>query len=159
MYTIYHIPEGSKIGCTDNLRRRMKRHGNPDYEILEEHTCIHEASERERELQKQYGYKVDHRLYSETAGIGSRGGRAAAENSGKASHASKLESGYYETETFYNAVNAAGKARRGLTYEQAQEIRKLYATGNYSKLGLAKQFKTNSGSIDLIVRNRTYKQP
>ena len=58
MYYIYHIP-GVKIGCTQNLKRRMKEHKYPNYEVLETHIDIEIASERERQLQKQYGYKID----------------------------------------------------------------------------------------------------
>jgi hypothetical protein len=50
---------------------------NGDYEILEEHTDIDEVSRRERELQRQYGYPVDHNLYSNTAALAlKKGGRA-----------------------------------------------------------------------------------
>lgn len=61
-YTIYHIP-GVKIGCTANLEVRMKWQGFTEWQILEEHTDIYIASDRELELQKQYGYKVDDRPY------------------------------------------------------------------------------------------------
>jgi hypothetical protein len=55
MYYIYHIP-GVKVGCTKNLTTRMKRQGFSEYEILETHTDIDIASNREIELQNQYGY-------------------------------------------------------------------------------------------------------
>jgi hypothetical protein len=58
MYYIYHIP-GVKIGCTTNPKGRTKNQGFTEYEILETHTDIKLASKRERELQKEYGYKVD----------------------------------------------------------------------------------------------------
>jgi hypothetical protein len=57
-YIIYHI-RGVKIGCTSKIKRRMEQQGNPEYEVLEIHTDIEEASKRERELQEQYGYRVD----------------------------------------------------------------------------------------------------
>ena len=57
-YYIYHIP-GIKIGCTSDLNKRMADQGFTDWNILEEHTDIHVASDREIELQKEYGYKVD----------------------------------------------------------------------------------------------------
>lgn len=62
MYYIYHI-KGVKIGCTDNVERRMEQQGFTDYEILEEHFNIFEASKREIYLQKKYGYKVDNIPY------------------------------------------------------------------------------------------------
>jgi hypothetical protein len=57
-YYIYHIV-GVKIGCTKNLKHRIKSQGFTEYEILEEHTDINLASDRERELQRKYGYQVD----------------------------------------------------------------------------------------------------
>lgn len=67
IYYIYHLPhfvhkDGmiGKIGCTAQLvKNRVKKQGYTEYEILEEHTCIFCASDREIELQKQYRYKVD----------------------------------------------------------------------------------------------------
>ena len=61
-YTIYHI-NGVKIGCTSQLKKRLSDQGFTNCEILEEHTDIYEASNREIELQKQYGYRVDDVLY------------------------------------------------------------------------------------------------
>jgi hypothetical protein len=55
MYYIYHIP-GIKVGCTSNLKNRMKQQGFTEYEVLETHTDIDIASDREIELQNQYGY-------------------------------------------------------------------------------------------------------
>ena len=61
-YYIYHIP-GIKIGCTSDLEKRMSDQGFTEWEILEEHTDIYEASDREIQLQKDYGYRVDKVLY------------------------------------------------------------------------------------------------
>lgn len=55
MYYIYHI-EGIKIGCTKDLKRRMKDQNFKSYEILESYDDINIAAERERELSIQYGY-------------------------------------------------------------------------------------------------------
>jgi len=57
-YTIYHIP-GVKIGCTNNLKKRLKQLKLKDCEILETHTDIDIASNREVELQIQFGYTRD----------------------------------------------------------------------------------------------------
>ena len=62
MYYIYHI-KGVKIGCTGNAKRRVKEQGYTEYEVLETHTDIVTASEREIELQKEYGYEVDDTPY------------------------------------------------------------------------------------------------
>jgi|TARA_R100000030_G_scaffold84036_2_gene67114 NTP pyrophosphatase (non-canonical NTP hydrolase) len=64
-YYIYHIP-GKKIGVTCDLNNRVtvqQGYGPGEYEILETHTDIDAVSIRELQLQKAYGYKVDHRLY------------------------------------------------------------------------------------------------
>jgi len=65
IYYIYHII-GKKIGCTSQPKKRIKRQGFHNYEILEQHTDIIVASDRERELQKEYGYKVDGKPYWQT---------------------------------------------------------------------------------------------
>jgi hypothetical protein len=61
---IYHI-FNKKIGCTNNVTYRMRCQNvkEGEYEILEEHTCEFIASEREIELQKQYGYPIDRMPY------------------------------------------------------------------------------------------------
>lgn len=64
MYYIYHIP-GKKIGCTKNPKRRLSEQNTNVYEILEIHNDIDIASNRERELQNQYGYKLDKILYKD----------------------------------------------------------------------------------------------
>ena len=81
-YYIYHIP-GVKIGCTKNLKHRIKSQGFIEYEILEEHYDINLASDRERQLQRKYGYQVDSgtNVYSNTfSNMGKKGG---AKNSDK----------------------------------------------------------------------------
>jgi len=64
-YYIYHIP-GKKIGVARNLHNRVtKAQGYlpHEYEVLEESDDIFYVSNREIELQKQYGYPVDKTLY------------------------------------------------------------------------------------------------
>jgi hypothetical protein len=74
MYHIYHI-KGVKIGCSTEPDVRVAKQGYTDYEILETHLDIDVVSGRERELQKQYGYKVDSIPYSTTIKITSKGGK------------------------------------------------------------------------------------
>ena len=63
-YFIYEVP-GVKIGCTTNPKHRIEEEqGFHNWIILEEHTDIVLASEREIQLQKEKGYKVDSRPYS-----------------------------------------------------------------------------------------------
>lgn len=77
MYYIYHIP-GKKIGCTTNPKRRIEQNQRyKEYQILETHTDINIASQREIELQKQYGYEVDRKPYYKTIKMCSKGGISA----------------------------------------------------------------------------------
>jgi NTP pyrophosphatase (non-canonical NTP hydrolase) len=65
MYYLYHIP-GKKIGVTRNLNNRvtlMQGYKEKEYEVLEQSDDIEYISDREIELQKSYGYKVDMKLY------------------------------------------------------------------------------------------------
>ena len=65
MYYLYHIP-GKKIGVTRNLKNRvtlMQGYKENEYEVLEQSDDIDYISDREIELQKSYGYKVDLKKY------------------------------------------------------------------------------------------------
>ena len=65
MYYIYHIP-GKKIGVTCNLKSRVtltQGYEPSEYEILDSSNDIDYISEQEIILQKQYGYRVDKKLY------------------------------------------------------------------------------------------------
>ena len=65
MYYLYHIP-GKKIGVTRNLFIRVtKQQGYKpsEYEVLDQSKDIDYISDREIELQKSYGYRVDRQKY------------------------------------------------------------------------------------------------
>jgi len=65
MYYLYHIP-GKKIGVTRNLNTRVtliQGYKENEYEVLEQSDDIDYISDREIELQKSYGYKVDRQKY------------------------------------------------------------------------------------------------
>jgi NTP pyrophosphatase (non-canonical NTP hydrolase) len=65
MYCIYHIP-GKKIGVTNDIQNRVVRqqgYSEDEFEILEMSEDINYISDREIELQKALGYRVDHKLY------------------------------------------------------------------------------------------------
>jgi len=65
MYYLYHIP-GKKIGVTRDLNTRvtlMQGYKENEYEVLEQSEDIDYISDREIELQKSYGYKVDLKKY------------------------------------------------------------------------------------------------
>jgi len=62
MYTIYfgYKPSGRrKIGCDENYPNRPQQQQMTNYRILEQHEDIFIASQREQELQREYGLKVD----------------------------------------------------------------------------------------------------
>ena len=64
-YYIYHIP-GKKIGVTCDIYNRVTQqqgYEQNEYTILEMSEDINYISNKEIELQKQYGYKVDRKLY------------------------------------------------------------------------------------------------
>jgi NTP pyrophosphatase (non-canonical NTP hydrolase) len=65
MYYLYHIP-GKKIGVTRNLNKRVTEtqgYKPNEYEVLDHSEDISYISDREIELQKSYGYRVDRKLY------------------------------------------------------------------------------------------------
>tara|TARA_R100000808_G_C2145209_1_gene153025 strand:+ start:1817 stop:2590 length:774 start_codon:yes stop_codon:yes gene_type:complete len=65
MYYIYHIP-GKKIGVTRNLNNRVtltQGYKPGEYEVLDQSDDIDYISNKEIELQKSYGYKIDTKLY------------------------------------------------------------------------------------------------
>lgn len=103
-YYIYHIP-GVKIGCTNNIKNRFRRYDvDIKYEILETHSDIYIASEREIELQKQYGYKVDTvRYWKVVATWGGdietkkRNGKLASSRYSKENGMNALKSGQWES--------------------------------------------------------------
>ena len=67
MYFIYHIP-GKKIGVTSNLNTRVtltQGYSPDEYEVLDQSDDIDYISEKEIELQKSYGYRVDRKKYNE----------------------------------------------------------------------------------------------
>jgi len=66
-YYLYHIP-GKKIGVTRDLNSRVvdqQGYGLDEIEVLDQSTDIDYISDREIELQKSYGYKVDRKKYKD----------------------------------------------------------------------------------------------
>ena len=64
-YALYHIP-GKKIGVTNNLKHRVEEQQGyepGEYEILAWSDDISYISQLEHEMQVQYGYPVDEKLY------------------------------------------------------------------------------------------------
>ena len=66
-YVIYHIP-GKKIGVTNNVKYRVEEqqgYNEGEYEILAMSDDIDYVSHKELELQREYGYRVDEKLYKQ----------------------------------------------------------------------------------------------
>ena len=66
-YYLYHIP-GKKIGVTRDLNSRVVEQQGYDLdeiEVLDQSTDIDYISDRELELQKSYGYKIDRKKYKD----------------------------------------------------------------------------------------------
>lgn len=64
VFTIYHIP-GIKVGVTKrDPSLRVREQGYNEFEILETHTDVDLVGQRERELQEEYGYKIDNLSYT-----------------------------------------------------------------------------------------------
>ena len=65
MYYLYHIP-GKKIGVTRDLNNRVtliQGYKPGEYEVLDQSDDIDYISDKEIELQKSYGYRVDNQKY------------------------------------------------------------------------------------------------
>jgi len=66
IYYLYHIP-GKKIGVTRDLNKRVtvtQGYKPDEYEVLDSSEDINYISDKEIELQKSYGYKVDRQKYN-----------------------------------------------------------------------------------------------
>ena len=126
-YSVYHLPQFihpdgriGKVGCTsyDDPRKRAieQSYTFNDFEVLEQYEDIYVASDREIELQKEYGYPVDkipywqsvQNRYKFTKKDSAKGGRASIanmrsyltkeilSNAGKAGGRKHVESGHLE---------------------------------------------------------------
>ncbi len=65
MYYLYHIP-GKQIGVTRDLNTRVtliQGYKPSEYEVLDQSDDIDYISDKEIELQKSYGYKIDRKKY------------------------------------------------------------------------------------------------
>ena len=136
MYYIYHIP-GVKIGCTRTLKLRMREQGFTDWAVLEQHSDIYEASSREIELQKEYGYGRDTPMpYWKTVLI-----------------AQNEETNFKKSNTTKGRPN---DWQRVLTFEIAEEIRGKYLPKKYSMYKLSVEYNVSVATINRIVHNLMY---
>jgi hypothetical protein len=106
-----------KIGTTSTLERRIKEQGQTEYEILEEHTCIYKVSDRELELQKEYGYKVDTTPYYKTINAHTKESRSKG---GTISGNGNIESGHLASLRTPEHQKKAGSAGGKIAKESGQ---------------------------------------
>ena len=137
-YFIYHIP-GIKIGCTSDLQTRMRVQSFTEWEILEEHTDIYEVSDREIQLQKDYGLPVDKMLYYQ-----------------KISHLTNTGNKYPNRKCPWNVER--NKQYRKLTFKDAEVIRSKYKPRKYGMMQLAKDYNVSYLVINKIINKVTYTQ-
>lgn len=149
-YYIYHIPtfihkDGriGKIGCTElEAEERVSQQGYIAFEILEEHDCIYKASDREMELQKQYGYPVDTRPYWKVKMMPTKegsikGGKTQGPIQGKIN----VESGHLNKIRTEENCSKGGKIQ-GPKNVQSGQLASIRSKENSSKGGKSNKLKT-----------------
>lgn len=123
MYYIYHI-SGVKIGCSTQPKKRVEKQGYSNFEILETHTDIDVASQREIELQKQYGYKMDNTLYSQSYEWATKAGFNPRSKGGKSSGIMQRDNG-----SLKKFQSAGGKVQGLITGKKNAENGHISALG------------------------------
>jgi len=144
-YYIYHIT-GIKIGCTSDLQKRMADQGFTSWNILEEHTDIYLASDREIQLQKEYGLPVDKTPYFKTI-----------VNRHKWSDMNPAV--LVNKKRLNNTIANGGKGNRVVSFELAEEIRSKYIPRKYTQGMLAKEYNLPIITVINITRGVTYVTP
>ncbi len=158
MYYIYHIP-GVKIGCTNDLEKRMSDQGFTEWEILETHEDGWHAGDREIELQKEYGLPVDkvHYMVSKMSRpVWDDNARQKAKEALKQSEYSHLP----------EATLKASKKKMKITYEIAEQIRSegykpkknQYQPGPTIK-SIAAKYGIGIQIVKGVLHNKTYTHP
>ena len=110
-----------------------------------------------KKLGKLHGGKAFNRIWKENpeqliqACI--KGGKVAGQKNVESGHMYKIQK-----QGCFLGGKATAKKYRKLTFEQAQEIRQLYATGEYSQRVLAKKYKVTRGIVVKIIKNESYKK-
>jgi NTP pyrophosphatase (non-canonical NTP hydrolase) len=125
MYYIYHIP-GKKIGVTRNLKNRVtliQGYKEDEYEVLEQSDDIDYISDREIELQKSYGYKVDMKKYKNLKFNKMKINATSMFNNGRSYIYNKA---FYEA--YFNPEHTPAQACCGNTSERFDLIRDWAAT-------------------------------
>ncbi len=155
-YKIYHgtKPDGTnKIGCTTTYPRRCTDQGLTNFYILEEYNDIYVASDREIELQKQYGYKIDKKKYHETQSMITFESRSkAGKKQGPVQGRKNVESGHWDKIKGSAGYKPGHTRSRIVDKETGEKIIKLYSTGNYKQSDIGQMFGFSTNTISRIVR-------
>jgi len=137
----------------------MSDQGFTDWEILEEHTDIYEVSNREIQLQKEYGLPVDKVPYwksVENRRVWNDEDRIKGQLTLKANGYSHLK----------RASHIAAKSKCKITWEIAMQIRSegwvskknQYEPGPTLK-DIAKKYNTTTSICQGVLHNKTYLTP
>ena len=143
-YKIYHIP-GVKIGVSVRPNVRVDAQGYSHYEILEEHDCIIKVSDREIELQKQYGYVVDRVPY-----------HTFMKNRSTKGSLGRVNSPEVRERMRQSALKRKKQGAAKLTKDIVLYIRSQYETGKYSQTRLGNVFGLTQTGISRIVKRQTW---
>ena len=144
-YFIYHIL-GIKIGCTSDLLNRMRVQGFTEWEILEEHTDIYEVSDREIQLQKDYGLPVDKIPYWQ-----------AVENRSTWADTNQSANGKHGKGAKKPGVSLFNEnTKRKFTEQEVNEIKYKYIPRVYTQTMLAKEYNCVQSLINKVL-NKNYK--
>ena len=151
-YYIYHI-NGIKIGCSKHPQRRVKEQGFNSYDILEEHDNINIASIRERELQKQYGYRVDDCDYNNII-VAQKIGSVI----GNTKKYRKIAIKNQKNTIKEKGLNVGERNPRAkLDLNKVNQIRTLWNSPiKYSKAKLGRMFGVSESMIRFIVTNKNW---
>jgi hypothetical protein len=98
-----------------NPKNRVRKQGYSDFEIIEQHIDKNTAANREVELQKQYGYKVDKTKYNQVDYV--EMGKIAGEYAKKTGHIQKIQK--------EGCKISASLPRSKKQLEQAKKVQKI----------------------------------
>jgi len=156
-YKIYHIP-GVKIGVSQNVWKRVVDvQGYKDYEVLEEHDDIEVVSDREIELQMQYGYKIDRVRYSQSIQTGPRSFQVKQKIS-QSQKGREMTWGEKTSKSLKENGSSRGtnNGRAKLTEQEVLEIRSKYKPHRYTKPMLSKEYGVSGSLISKIIDKKIW---
>ena len=131
MYTIYKglKPNGTwKIGCDQEYPNRPVEQGLTQYFAIEEHEDIMIASEREIELQKEHGVRVDGTPYWKTKINASKAAKNALRNGTHNFQNGHGHKGWVSKEVQLRASRLGGLTQKGKPKPHAKALAKALNT-------------------------------